>query len=183
MSQAVEQGARRPEHANQQQRREDMPMRREQRLLDGQPRYLAGTQAVAAAPAPLREQLARPIDFAQAQRQMDVGEKMAELAKAHGQVQHADAEQESQQRLEGQQQGADERQQGRRQRHAQPPGDGAMALPPSLNLSSRKRAIRASGVDARAGQRLDLLEDSATTMETGLMRSEELIADGQSDRS
>jgi hypothetical protein len=52
-----------------------VPVRGQQGLLDGQAGYLASGQAVAGAPAPLRELLARLIDVVASQRQMDVGER------------------------------------------------------------------------------------------------------------
>jgi hypothetical protein len=106
------------------------------------------------------------------QRQVDVGEEMAELAKAHGQVEDADAQQEGQQRLEVHQQAVQQRHQCRRQRHAQPPGDGAMAASAVVEFFLEEARQPRHRIEHHAlhRQRAHLFERSRTmTMESSVM--------------
>jgi hypothetical protein len=95
------------------------------------------------------------------QREVDVGEEMAELAKAHGQVERRHAQQEGGERLEIHQQSMQQRKQRAGNGNAQAPGDGAVTMATVVKFVFQKAGQRRlrppQGTIDR--QRVQLFED------------------------
>jgi len=73
-------------------------VRRNQRFLDGEARDRLAVQTGAAYLAPSREDAASLVDVVLLERKVNVGEKMAALAKPHREIERRDVEQEREER-------------------------------------------------------------------------------------
>ena len=104
---------------------------------------------------------ARPLEIPQAQGKLDFRVVMAELAEAHGQVEHADVEKQSEKRVERIERCVNAPDQRHRQQHGQAPGQ--YAMPESTGIEAGFDEIRPGpqrlGNDATVIERLQLLDE------------------------
>jgi len=106
-------------------------------LLDGQFGAVEGRLVDA---LPGREDLARPGHVAAAERQLDLGERMAELAKSQRQIEHHHVDREREQHAERRSDGIEQADADRRARDQQQPGVQAVTAPAARpGYAARKR--------------------------------------------
>jgi hypothetical protein len=139
--QPVEQGAGRTRQQDEpDDHRKNVPMRGDQRFLHRQAGDLGGVEPVGRAAAPLAQQGPRALRLSHAQRQVDVGVVVAELAEAQRQVEDRHVPGKAEQRIH-RRQGEIQRSAGNGGRqHGQQPGNRAMALLAVVEMPSKKRA-------------------------------------------
>ena len=133
----------------------------EQRMLDDVAQQLGARQLARDEMPPFGEQQPGTILVAALERVADVGEVMAELAKAERQVQHRDVEEQREQRAYALEQHVQHDRRARRRQHRDQPRDQAVAAVAALEgLLEPAGPRRERGLHAPAlAERLPLLDD------------------------
>ena len=139
---------------------EHVAVRAQQCLLDGDAGDFFAAQFAAGFAQPLAEQVARGIQLVVAQRQVDVGVVVAELAEAHGEVEHQHAERPGKDGMCAQQQAMHGGDQHQRRRHGEQPGEAALRAFARIEVALEEFHIAGQpGVEVFARrQRVDLFQ-------------------------
>ena len=137
-----------------------MTVRGHNALLYRKTGNFAGTETFGTLPPPLFQQTASPVDLAHAQGQLDIREKMAELAETQQEIKHGYIENKRQYRMNVIQHEMQHQRQHGWRGHASDPGSHAVAIFTPIELPLEKVSVQGlQGSNARCRQCLELFEN------------------------